>query len=163
MFIMAEVFTISEISRIVALPTHTIRYYEKQFPSLLNVSRSKGGHRMYGQKHIAVLKEIIRLLKEEKLSIKKTKQILGEEEEVSLQCDIQVDKADVNQLTAIMMNVLERLQSISESNARQQIILEMLLKKASLQSEDELIEQLGKCKLVKSYVGLLNKDIIGII
>lgn len=166
---MAETFTISEISRMVSLPTHTIRYYEKQFPNLLNVSRSKGGHRKYEKRHLVALKEIIRLLKQENLSIRKTKQILGEEEneeeiiEGLVDDEMQIDKLNSKQLAAMLMSVIKRLDVISETNIRQQKILEILLNKSPFVNEDDLLKHIDEYRLVKNNIKMLNGKTIGFI
>ena len=61
-----------------SLPTHTIRYWEKEFkqikPKILN-----GKRRYYDEKNIKILKKIQFLLKEKGMTIKGVKRVLNHE------------------------------------------------------------------------------------
>tara|TARA_B100000989_G_scaffold93186_1_gene67549 strand:- start:213 stop:581 length:369 start_codon:yes stop_codon:yes gene_type:complete len=61
-----------------SLPTHTIRYWEKEFkqikPKILN-----GRRRYYDEKNIKILKKIQFLLKEKGMTIKGVKRVLNHE------------------------------------------------------------------------------------
>jgi DNA-binding transcriptional MerR regulator len=84
--------TIGEVAKILnlktnkngVLPTHTIRFWEKQFkqikPKILNSNR-----RYYDEKSINLLKKIKFLLKEQGMTINGVKKILNNE--VSLELD----------------------------------------------------------------------------
>ena len=90
--------TIGEVAKILklnsnkkgALPTHTIRFWEKQFkqikPKLLNSNR-----RYYDEKTINLLKKVKFLLKEQGMTINGVKKILNNE--VSLKLDEIADKS----------------------------------------------------------------------
>ena len=83
--------TIGEVVRIIGLkskkgqsiPTHTIRYWEKEFkqikPKILN-----GNRRYYNQKNIELLKKVHFLLKEQGMTIKGVKKILGNKDFLQL-------------------------------------------------------------------------------
>ena len=83
--------TIGEVVRIIGLkskkgqstPTHTIRYWEKEFkqikPKILN-----GNRRYYNQKNIELLKKVHFLLKEQGMTIKGVKKILGNKDFLKL-------------------------------------------------------------------------------
>ncbi len=53
-------YTIGEVSRKLNIPVTTLRFYEKEFPSLLKSRRTAGGHRRYTQAHL----EAFRFIKE---------------------------------------------------------------------------------------------------
>ncbi len=84
--------TIGEVAKILklksnkkgALPTHTIRFWEKQFkqikPKILN-----GNRRYYDEKSISVLKKVKFLLKNQGMTINGVKKVLNGE--VSLELD----------------------------------------------------------------------------
>ena len=57
---MAEdrLFTIGEIGRTLSIPVTTLRFYEKEFPSLLRARRTAGGHRRYTQAHLEAFRFI---------------------------------------------------------------------------------------------------------
>ena len=83
--------TIGEVVKIIGLkskkgqsiPTHTIRYWEKEFkqikPKILN-----GNRRYYNQKNIELLKKVHFLLKEQGMTIKGVKKILGNKDFLKL-------------------------------------------------------------------------------
>jgi DNA-binding transcriptional MerR regulator len=55
-----RLFTIGEVGRTLDIPVTTLRFYEKEFPSLLKPRRTAGGHRRYTQAHV----EAFRFIKE---------------------------------------------------------------------------------------------------
>ena len=83
--------TISEVAEILGLrtknskkkPTHTIRYWEKEFsqikPKILN-----GGRRYYDKKNIELLERIHYLLKDKGMTINGVKKILKNKESFKL-------------------------------------------------------------------------------
>ena len=83
--------TISEVVKILglkskkgqSLPTHTIRYWEKEFkqikPKILN-----GNRRYYDEKNIKLLKKIHYLLKDQGMTINGVKKILNNQEPLKL-------------------------------------------------------------------------------
>ena len=83
--------TISEVVKIIGLkskktktnPTHTIRYWEKEFtqikPKILN-----GGRRYYNEKNIELLKKIHFLLKDTGMTINGVKKFLKHRETLKL-------------------------------------------------------------------------------
>lgn len=74
----ARRLTMAQVSRLTGLPTHTIRYYEREFPRTLTVARSPGGHRWYTFAQVAELQRICRWLHCEGLSIREVRARLGE-------------------------------------------------------------------------------------
>ena len=66
-----------------SLPTHTIRYWEKEFkqikPKILN-----GNRRYYDKKNIELLKKVYFLLKEQGMTINGVKKILNNKEPLKL-------------------------------------------------------------------------------
>ena len=83
--------TIGEVAKIIGLkskkgqllPTHTIRFWEKQFkqikPMVLN-----GNRRYYDKKNIELLKKIHFLLKEQGMTINGAKKLLNNKESLKL-------------------------------------------------------------------------------
>ena len=83
--------TISEVVKILGLkskraksiPTHTIRYWEKEFkqikPKIFN-----GNRRYYDQKNIIILEKIHFLLKEQGMTINGVKKVLNNEKSLKL-------------------------------------------------------------------------------
>jgi DNA-binding transcriptional MerR regulator len=61
--------SIRDAARIIGVPAHTIRYWEKEFSEFLNPPRTTGKQRRYGDLHLERLKVIFHLLKEQGYSI----------------------------------------------------------------------------------------------
>ena len=109
--------TISEVVKLIGLkskrgktlPTHTIRYWEKEFkqikPKILN-----GNHRYYDKKNIEILKKIHFLLKEQGMTINGAKKILNNNEPLKL------DETSNNSIKAnILRNKLSNISEIIKS------------------------------------------------
>lgn len=147
---MAGYLTINEVSRITGLANHTIRYYEKQFPLLLDVERSKGGHRQYLPRHLESLQAIISLLKEHKLSIRAAREMLGEPEaqpEPQIEAVEEGKNAESVDLSRALLMVLDRLDRLCLINERRDTLLEKLVGKPSGSLENkELLEQIARCR-----------------
>ena len=67
---------IGDISKILGVADHTLRYWEKEFSEHLSPSRTAGRQRRYCDADIEVLARIKKLLKDEGYSIKGAKRIL---------------------------------------------------------------------------------------
>lgn len=73
----ALLVSIGDVSKMIGVPTHTIRYWEKEFPQYLNPSRTMGKQRRYGTDEILRLKHIFGMLKEEGYSIAGARRVLA--------------------------------------------------------------------------------------
>lgn len=147
---MAEQLSIAEVSRLTGLASHTLRYYEQQFPVLLDVERSRGGHRIYRQRHLDTINSILCLLKNEKLSIRKARLLLGEPDEVMHVSEVahaeskyENENSDVSRM---LIMVLERLDHICRNNESRDKLLHGLLKNQLTGANDELLEQIARCR-----------------
>ncbi len=70
-------FTISEVSRRLNIPKHTIRFWERVFEGLINPLRTKGGQRRFTPQHLILIQEI-KELKEIRMSLSEIKKRLNE-------------------------------------------------------------------------------------
>ena len=61
-------FKIGEVSRIVGVPTHVLRYWEREF-SLLRPRRAPSKQRLYRRRDVETLLQIKNLLHDEKYTI----------------------------------------------------------------------------------------------
>jgi len=61
-------FSISEVSKLCDLKTHTLRFWEKEFKELTPVTR-KGGRRSYQREDIILINKIKALLQDDGLTI----------------------------------------------------------------------------------------------
>ncbi len=68
-------FSISEVSELCNIKSHTLRFWEKEFKELKPVTR-KGSRRYYQSKEIELIKKIQRLLYEEGMTIAGAKKSL---------------------------------------------------------------------------------------
>ena len=67
--------TIGEVTRVLGIRQHVLRYWEEQFPMLSPVKRS-GGRRYYRPEDIALIAEIDRLVHREGFTLRGAKQFL---------------------------------------------------------------------------------------
>jgi DNA-binding transcriptional MerR regulator len=72
-----EYYSISEVSDLVGLPAHVLRYWESQF-SVLNPSKNRSGNRVYQRKEIKLILLVKQLLHEEKYTVEGAKQKLDQ-------------------------------------------------------------------------------------
>jgi DNA-binding transcriptional MerR regulator len=59
-----KTLTIQEVSQKLGVPTHTLRFWEKELKDVIVPLRTKGGQRRYTLEHLFVIDEIKRLKKE---------------------------------------------------------------------------------------------------
>ncbi|MGQ9646433.1 MAG: MerR family transcriptional regulator [Thermodesulfobacteriota bacterium] len=55
-----SLFTISEVSRRLNIPKHTLRFWEREFEGIILPPRTKGRQRRYTPENVAVIEEIKR-------------------------------------------------------------------------------------------------------
>lgn len=70
-------FRMGEASRILGVPSHVLRYWETEFPSLAP-RKSAGGQRMYRRKDLELLLMIKHLLYQQKFTIAGARQWLAQ-------------------------------------------------------------------------------------
>jgi DNA-binding transcriptional MerR regulator len=68
-----EYYSIGEVSELVGLPAHVLRYWESQF-SVLNPSKNRSGNRVYQRKEIKLILLVKQLLHVEKYTVEGAKQ-----------------------------------------------------------------------------------------
>jgi DNA-binding transcriptional MerR regulator len=56
-----KLFSIQEVSQMLNVPKHTLRFWEKEFEDILLPLRTKGGQRRYTYQIISIIEEIKRL------------------------------------------------------------------------------------------------------
>ena len=62
-------YTVREVSEMVGVPDHTLRFWEKEMPAL-NPKKSTGGARQYTKQDIELVRLIQHLVKDQGLTIK---------------------------------------------------------------------------------------------
>jgi DNA-binding transcriptional MerR regulator len=68
--------SIGEISKLIGVKTHILRYWEEQFPTLRPLTRA-GGRRYYRAEDVTLVQTINRLLNQEGYTIKGARQYLA--------------------------------------------------------------------------------------
>ena len=95
-----------------SLPTHTIRYWEKEFkqikPKILN-----GKRRYYDSKNIELLKKVHFLLKEQGMTIKGVKKILNNNEPLKLD-EIQNQTINASNLKNKLVKISNIIKSLKK-------------------------------------------------
>ena len=56
-----KTLTIQEVSKRSGIPTHTLRFWERELNGIIVPERTKGGQRRYTLEHLVVIEEIKRL------------------------------------------------------------------------------------------------------
>ena len=95
-----------------SLPTHTIRYWEKEFkqikPKILN-----GNRRYYDQKNIDLIKKVHFLLKDQGMTINGVKKILNNKDSLKLD-EIQNNSIKSNNFRNKLIKISNILKKIKE-------------------------------------------------
>ena len=74
-------YTISEVSTMLGIKSHILRYWEGEFPTL-RPRKNRAGNRAYTEHDIAVASQIKRLLYEQRFTIEGAKKQIREREDV---------------------------------------------------------------------------------
>ena len=75
-------FRIGEVSRIIGVKTHVLRFWEREFPNI-KPKRTEAHQRVYKYDDIKAIQEIKKLLHEERLTINGAKKRLTSRDKVS--------------------------------------------------------------------------------
>ncbi len=75
--------SIRDAARIIGVPPHTIRYWEKEFSEFLVAPRTMGKQRRYGDLQLHKLRMIFKMLKEEGYSIAGAKRALAKQNQAA--------------------------------------------------------------------------------
>ncbi len=70
------VYKIGQVAKMLGIKEYVLRFWEKEFPQL-NPKRTRSGQRLYTKDDIKLIKKIMYLLYEEKLSIEGAKKRLN--------------------------------------------------------------------------------------
>lgn len=69
--------SIAAVSRETGIPPSTLRFYEKELPSLFHLRKTRGGHRRYAPRDVARFEAVRRLTEEEGLHLSDVRRILS--------------------------------------------------------------------------------------
>ncbi|MCF8067729.1 MAG: MerR family transcriptional regulator [Desulfobacterales bacterium] len=90
--------SIKQVSKITDTPSHTLRFWEKEFEGILEPDRTQGGQRRYSQETISII-ERIKLFKKQGLSLSIIRHKLTENNEITDQ--------DINSINLLAEKVSE--------------------------------------------------------
>lgn len=96
-------YSISEVSELIGVPQHVLRYWETEF-SQISPKKAKGGTRLYQDKEIKLLTHIKTLLYEQKFTIAGAKTQLSQK---SKRAEIELDL--IGEVRATLHEILDLL------------------------------------------------------
>ena len=67
---------ISEVARRTGIPVTTLRFYERELPSLFQIRKTSGGHRRYGETEVSRFVTVRRLTEEQGLRLAEVRRAL---------------------------------------------------------------------------------------
>jgi DNA-binding transcriptional MerR regulator len=96
--------SIRDAAKIIGVPPHTIRYWEKEFSDFLVAPRTLGKQRRYGDMQLHKLRTIFRMLKEEGYSIAGAKRALAKQNQAA-----NIGTATVPNLASLSSEMAEKI------------------------------------------------------
>jgi DNA-binding transcriptional MerR regulator len=87
-------YSISEVCDMTGLKPHVLRYWESAFP-MLAPSKNQSGNRVYRSEDILLIRQISKLLYEERYTIDGARQKLQESIDPSDQMELELDESGV--------------------------------------------------------------------
>ena len=103
-------YTIREVAEMVGLPEHTLRFWEKEIPSL-KPKKTSGGTRQYTEKDIELVRLIHHLVKDQGLTIKAARERLKVSKKQVVDHQEIVDQ--LRNLRAELMRMISKLDEIN--------------------------------------------------
>lgn len=103
-------YTIREVAEMVGLPEHTLRFWEKEIPSL-KPKKTSGGTRQYTEKDIELVRLIHHLVKDQGLTIKAARERLKVSKKQVVDHQEIVDH--LRNLRAELMKMISKLDEIN--------------------------------------------------
>ncbi|NBB75242.1 MAG: MerR family transcriptional regulator [Bacteroidetes bacterium] len=99
-------YSIGEVSDLLDLEPHVLRYWESEF-AVLHPRKNRAGRRVYTEDDIAVVRRIQHLLKEEKYTIAGAQQVF--EREGSRPISKQAFRENLAEIRALLTDLLGKL------------------------------------------------------
>jgi DNA-binding transcriptional MerR regulator len=111
-----EYYSISEVSELVGLPAHVLRYWESQF-AVLNPSKNRSGNRVYQRKEIKLILLVKQLLHEDKYTVEGAKQKLDQLRRGGAVAEASAQAMD-NQMIGVLREELLALSELLQVDSR---------------------------------------------
>jgi MerR family transcriptional regulator, heat shock protein HspR len=101
--------SIAEVSSQTGIPVTTLRFYERELPSLFRVRKTRGGHRRYDGKDVDRFVAVRRLTREEGLRLSEVRKALERPEERTLRQEVdlllEVEEAMTREISEIRQQI----------------------------------------------------------
>lgn len=112
-------FKIGEVSTIIGVETHVLRYWEKEFPTI-RPRKSRGGQRLFRRADVETFIKIKTLLKEKGFTVAGARKALGEQQKKQFGQDkdpAEQLKQEAEQLKEEIRNLRAECQALYQSRA----------------------------------------------
>jgi DNA-binding transcriptional MerR regulator len=104
--------SIAEVSRQTGIPVTTLRFYERELPGLLPLSKTRGGHRRYRAEDVARLAAVRRLTEEKRMRLADVRRIM------TSRGDAEALRAELDRLREILQSQSEHLDEMQHELSR---------------------------------------------
>ena len=109
-------YSISEVAKITHIPSHVLRYWEKEFKHLAP-EKSASGQRRYRRINIDMMEEIKKLLYEDGYTIAGAKKKLSEKKKITKQLAFDLKQNDIENLILFFKRQLKSVLEIVKKDA----------------------------------------------
>ena len=117
-------YSIGQVSEMLNLPVSTIRFYENEFASYLNITKTQGGHRRFRPDDLEKLKYIHDMVHNQKKTLKDVKAtLISDKDPMLLRKDIDL--------------LLEVFEKVVEDNVKIKKSIEELYKRVAVLEEEK--------------------------
>ncbi|HNQ79340.1 MAG TPA: MerR family transcriptional regulator [Acidobacteriota bacterium] len=117
-------YSIGQVSEMLNLPVSTIRFYENEFASYLNITKTQGGHRRFRPDDLEKLKYIHDMVHNQKKTLKDVKAtLISDKDPMLLRKDIDL--------------LLEVFENLVENNVKIKKSIEELYKRVAVLEEEK--------------------------
>jgi len=109
-------YSISEVSDMIGVKPHVLRYWETQF-KLLRPKKGRGGARMYRKRDVEILFEVKQLLYDHRFTIAGARRKLLDDRASKEQMELTFSRTDREEMLRALRRDLEGLLSLLQSGA----------------------------------------------
>ena len=107
-------YSISEVSDMIGVKPHVLRYWETQF-KMLRPKKGRGGARMYRKRDVEILFEVKQLLYDHRFTIAGARRKLLDDRATKEQMELTFNRTDREEMLRALRRDLEGLLSILQS------------------------------------------------
>jgi DNA-binding transcriptional MerR regulator len=107
-------YSISEVSDMIGVKPHVLRYWETQF-KMLRPKKGRGGARMYRKRDVEILFEVKQLLYDHRFTIAGARRKLLDDRSTKEQMELTFNRTDREEMLRALRRDLEGLLSILQS------------------------------------------------